>query len=90
MLPLWPSFAAVLVSFCGVSYLEVVNSRNDQVPTKADFLAALLPLICIPALLSLCSGLFKWYVNLHDLYIYAHSFDLIPYIHAVEPHLQER
>lgn len=53
-------FAAVLVSFCGVSYMEIVNSRNDKVPTKADFLAALLPLICIPALLSLCSGLFKW------------------------------
>ncbi|KAI5665946.1 hypothetical protein M9H77_15799 [Catharanthus roseus] len=53
-------FAVVLVAFSGVSYLEVVNSRNDQVPTKGDFLAALLPLICIPALLSLCSGLYKW------------------------------
>ncbi|KAL3518927.1 hypothetical protein ACH5RR_021516 [Cinchona calisaya] len=53
-------FAAVLVAFCGASYFEVVNSRNDRVPTKADFLAALLPLICIPALLSLCSGLLKW------------------------------
>ncbi|KAK6145065.1 hypothetical protein DH2020_021885 [Rehmannia glutinosa] len=37
----------------------VVNSRIDQVPTKADFLAALLPLICMPAILSLCSGLLK-------------------------------
>ncbi|KAG8387378.1 hypothetical protein BUALT_Bualt02G0015100 [Buddleja alternifolia] len=53
-------FAAVLVSFCGASYIKVVNSRSDQVPTKADFLAALLPLICMPALLSLCSGLLKW------------------------------
>ncbi|CAI0440581.1 unnamed protein product [Linum tenue] len=53
-------FAAVLVAFCGVSYLEVVQSRDDQVPTKADFLAALLPLMCVPALLSLCSGLLKW------------------------------
>ncbi|KDP30593.1 hypothetical protein JCGZ_16246 [Jatropha curcas] len=53
-------FAVVLVAFCGASYLEVVKSRDDQVPTKADFLAALLPLVCIPALLSLCSGLLKW------------------------------
>ncbi|KAL2540822.1 Calpain-type cysteine protease DEK1 [Abeliophyllum distichum] len=53
-------FAAILVAFCGASYMEVVSSRIDQSPTKADFLAALLPLICIPALLSLCSGLLKW------------------------------
>ncbi|PIA53983.1 hypothetical protein AQUCO_00900510v1 [Aquilegia coerulea] len=53
-------FAIVLVAFCGASYLEVVDSRDDQVPTKGDFLAALLPLICIPAVLSLCSGLHKW------------------------------
>ncbi|KAL2557118.1 Calpain-type cysteine protease DEK1 [Forsythia ovata] len=53
-------FAAILVAFCGASYMEVVSSRNDQSPTKADFLAALLPLICTPALLSLCSGLLKW------------------------------
>ncbi|CAA2986457.1 calpain-type cysteine protease DEK1 [Olea europaea subsp. europaea] len=53
-------FAAILVAFCGASYMEVVSSRNDQSPTKADFLAALLPLICIPALLSLYSGLLKW------------------------------
>ncbi|KAJ4822515.1 Calpain-type cysteine protease dek1 [Turnera subulata] len=53
-------FAVVLVAFCGVSYFEVVRSRVDQVPTEGDFLAALLPLICIPALLALCSGLLKW------------------------------
>ncbi|KAF6155138.1 hypothetical protein GIB67_019664, partial [Kingdonia uniflora] len=53
-------FAAVLVAFCGTSYLEVVHSRDDQIPTDGDFLAALLPLICIPALLSLCFGLYKW------------------------------
>ncbi|XP_038724877.1 calpain-type cysteine protease DEK1 isoform X2 [Tripterygium wilfordii] len=53
-------FAVVLVAFCGTSYLEVVKSRGDQVPTNGDFLAALLPLTCIPALLSLCSGLLKW------------------------------
>ncbi|KAJ0020599.1 hypothetical protein Pint_31441 [Pistacia integerrima] len=53
-------FAAVLVAFCGASYLEVVKSRDDQVPTKGDFLASLIPLVCIPALLSLCSGLLKW------------------------------
>lgn len=53
-------FAAVLVAFSGVSYMEVVKSRNGQVPAEADFLAALLPLICIPAVLSLCSGLLKW------------------------------
>lgn len=46
--------------FCGASYLEVVKSRDDGVPTNGDFLAALLPLVCIPALLSLCSGLYKW------------------------------
>ncbi|KAA8549688.1 hypothetical protein F0562_001294 [Nyssa sinensis] len=53
-------FAVVLVAFCGASYLEVVSSRDDQAPTKADFLAALLPLVCIPALLTLCCGLLKW------------------------------
>lgn len=53
-------FSVVLVAFCGASYLEVVNSRDDNVPEKTDFLAALLPLVCIPALLSLCSGLLKW------------------------------
>ncbi|KAJ6427915.1 hypothetical protein OIU84_023340 [Salix udensis] len=53
-------FAVVLVAFCGTSYLEVVESRNDQVPTTGDFLAALLPLVCIPAFLSLCCGLLKW------------------------------
>ncbi|KAL8058113.1 hypothetical protein ABFS82_04G226000 [Erythranthe guttata] len=54
------SFAAVLVSFCGASYIKVVESRSDQIPTKADFLAALLPLICMPAILFLSSGLLKW------------------------------
>ncbi|XP_076889282.1 calpain-type cysteine protease DEK1-like [Bidens hawaiensis] len=53
-------FSVVLVAFCGASYLEVVNSRDDNVPEKSDFLAALLPLVSIPALLSLCSGLLKW------------------------------
>ena len=37
-------FLVVLVAFCGTSYLEVVKSRDDQLPTKGDFLAALLPL----------------------------------------------
>ncbi|PHT54622.1 hypothetical protein T459_35562 [Capsicum annuum] len=55
-------FAAVIVAFCGVSYFEIVGSRTYQIPTKADFLASLLPLICIPAVLSLGAGLFKWYV----------------------------
>ncbi|XP_072998652.1 calpain-type cysteine protease ADL1 [Typha latifolia] len=53
-------FAIVLVSFCGASYWGVVNSREDKVPLKADFLAALLPLICIPAIFSLFTGLYKW------------------------------
>ncbi|XP_022729424.1 calpain-type cysteine protease DEK1 isoform X2 [Durio zibethinus] len=53
-------FSVVLVAFCGASYLKIVKSRDDQVPTAGDFLAALLPLVCIPALLSLCSGLVKW------------------------------
>lgn len=53
-------FSAVLVTFCGASYLVVVSSREDQIPTKADFLVALLPLVCIPALLSLFLGLHKW------------------------------
>lgn len=53
-------FSVVLVTFCGASYLEIVKSSADQVPTKVDFLAALLPLACIPALLSLCCGLLKW------------------------------
>ncbi|KAL0436113.1 UNVERIFIED_CONTAM: Calpain-type cysteine protease DEK1 [Sesamum radiatum] len=52
----------ILPSSCllGASYMKVVNSRSDQIPTKTDFLAALLPLICMPAILSLCSGLLKW------------------------------
>ncbi|CAA6673108.1 unnamed protein product [Spirodela intermedia] len=50
----------VLVTFCGASYLGVVNAREDGVPVKADFLAALLPLLCIPAVVSLFIGLYKW------------------------------
>nr|XP_023927108.1 calpain-type cysteine protease DEK1-like [Quercus suber] len=53
-------FSVVLVAFCGASYLEIVKSRDDQLPTNTDFLAALLPLVCIPAVLSLCSGFYKW------------------------------
>ncbi|PHT97403.1 Calpain-type cysteine protease DEK1 [Capsicum chinense] len=49
-------FAAVIVAFCGVSYFEIVGSRTYQIPTKADFLASLLPLICVPAVLSLGAG----------------------------------
>lgn len=50
----------VLVAFCGGSYWGVVNSREDKVPMKADFLASLLPLVCIPAVFSLFIGLYKW------------------------------
>lgn len=57
--------AAVLVSFCGASYWGVVNSREDGLPLKADFLAALLPLLCIPAFFSLFTGLYKWYKMNH-------------------------
>ncbi|CAA7410324.1 unnamed protein product [Spirodela intermedia] len=53
-------FTIVLVTFCGASYLGVVNAREDGVPVKADFLAALLPLLCIPAVVSLFIGLYKW------------------------------
>lgn len=53
-------FIIVLVTFCGVSYLEVVKSREGEVPLKVDFLAALFPLVCIPALLSLSCGMYKW------------------------------
>ncbi|KAK9123371.1 hypothetical protein Sjap_012973 [Stephania japonica] len=53
-------FSVVLVVFCGASYLWVVNGRDDQAPVEGDFLASLLPLICIPAVLSLCTGLYKW------------------------------
>lgn len=53
-------FTVVIVAFGGVSYMKVVNSRDDQVPTEGDFLAALLPLLCIPALLSLGCGFYKW------------------------------
>jgi uncharacterized membrane protein YiaA len=59
--------AVILVAFCGVSYLEVIKSRDDQVPTQGDFLAVLLPLVCIPAMLSLCCGLLKWLVKLDYL-----------------------
>lgn len=53
-------FSVVLVAFCGSSYLKIVGSRDDKVAQKADFLSALLPLVCFPALLSLSSGLLKW------------------------------
>ncbi|KMT14308.1 hypothetical protein BVRB_4g070930 [Beta vulgaris subsp. vulgaris] len=53
-------FAVVLVTFCGVSYVEITSSRIGHIPTNGDFLAALLPLLCIPAILSLCTGLHKW------------------------------
>ncbi|GLJ45014.1 hypothetical protein SUGI_0947480 [Cryptomeria japonica] len=53
-------FTIVLVTFCGVSYLGVVQSRDGQIPAKEDFLAALLPLVCIPAIFSLFCGMYKW------------------------------
>lgn len=59
----------VLVTFCGASYLGVVNSREDGVPVKADFLAALLPLLCIPAVVSLFIGLYKWSVSLVPFFL---------------------
>ncbi|KAL8170914.1 hypothetical protein V2J09_022718 [Rumex salicifolius] len=53
-------FAVVLVAFPGFSYMKVVNSRLNNIPTNIDFLAALLPLLCIPALFFLSCGLHKW------------------------------
>lgn len=53
-------FALILVAFCGISFLEIVSSRADHIPRNGDFLAALLPMLCIPAFLSLCTGLHKW------------------------------
>ncbi|KAL3654770.1 Calpain-type cysteine protease dek1 [Castilleja foliolosa] len=67
-------FAAILVSFCGASFMTVVHSRTEQIPTKADFLAALLPLICMPAILSLSSGLLKWKDDNWKLYRGAYLF----------------
>lgn len=57
-----------------MSYLEVIKSRDDQVPTKGDFLAALLPLVFIPAMLSLCCGLLKWLVKLDYLSVALHFY----------------
>ncbi|XP_039143168.1 calpain-type cysteine protease ADL1 [Dioscorea cayenensis subsp. rotundata] len=53
-------FTIVLVVFCGASYWGVVNTREGRNPMKADFLSALLPLVCIPAIFSLFTGLYKW------------------------------
>lgn len=52
--------AVVLMTFCGGSYVGIVRSRVGKTPTEADFLAALLPLVCIPAMFSLGCGLYKW------------------------------
>lgn len=70
------------MAFCGTSYLEVVKSRDDQLPTKGDFLAALLPLACIPALLSLCCGMVKWCMNIssHCLLNLTVSFNKIAFL----------
>jgi hypothetical protein len=54
--------AVVLMTFCGGSYVGIVRSRVGKSPTEADFLAALLPLVCIPAMFSLGCGLYKWSV----------------------------
>lgn len=53
-------FTVVLMTFCGGSYVGIVRSRIGKTPTEADFLAALLPLVCIPAVFSLGCGLYKW------------------------------
>ncbi len=55
-------FAVVLITFCGGSYVGVVQSRSGKMPVEVDFLAALLPLVCIPAVFSLACGLYKWWV----------------------------
>lgn len=54
--------------------MTVVNSRIDQIPTKADFLVALLQLVCVPAILSLSSGLLKWYVILSQCNLISRTF----------------
>jgi hypothetical protein len=38
----------------------VVQSHSGKMPVEVDFLAALLPLVCIPAVFSLACGLYKW------------------------------
>ncbi|EFJ08518.1 hypothetical protein SELMODRAFT_236021 [Selaginella moellendorffii] len=53
-------FIVVLLTFCGGSYLVVLQSREGNIPLEIDFLVALLPLICIPAMFSLGCGLYKW------------------------------
>jgi len=53
-------FTVVLITFCGGSYVGVVQSREGKLPVEVDFLAALLPLVCIPAVFSLACGLYKW------------------------------
>ncbi|XP_047321349.1 calpain-type cysteine protease DEK1-like [Impatiens glandulifera] len=54
------TFAVVLVVSCGASYLGIVNSRDGNAPTTTDFLSSFLPLVGIPAVLSLGCGLLKW------------------------------
>ncbi|KAL3654722.1 hypothetical protein CASFOL_001457 [Castilleja foliolosa] len=39
------------------------NVFTEQIPTKTNFLAALLPLICMSAILSLSSGLLKCFLH---------------------------
>ncbi|KAG6548076.1 hypothetical protein Mapa_010510 [Marchantia paleacea] len=53
-------FIVVLVTFCGGSYMGIVHARDERVPVQADFIAALLPLVCIPAVFLLGCGLYKW------------------------------
>lgn len=40
--------------------MGVVHAREGHTPSEIDFLAALLPLLCVPALFSLSCGIFKW------------------------------
>ncbi|KAL2644549.1 hypothetical protein R1flu_012136 [Riccia fluitans] len=54
------TFIVVLVTFCGGSYFGIVHARDGRVPSHVDFIAALLPLVCIPAVFLLGCGLYKW------------------------------
>ncbi|KAL3697653.1 hypothetical protein R1sor_011729 [Riccia sorocarpa] len=54
------TFIVVLVTFCGGSFMAIVHARDGRVPTQGDYLAAFLPLACIPAAVLLGCGLYKW------------------------------
>ncbi len=55
-------FALVLITLYGGLYVGVIQSRSGKMIFKVNFMAAWLPLVCIPIVLSFACSIYKWWI----------------------------